>query len=295
MTNIQSRTRKKIPTLAAIALMTALTSSVVPIQSVEAAPSTFNSLSEKNDIHGLWTYIEDHADSGAPASVTVWLRRLEALQQKRVAGLEQALSQESVQQALMEKDGIYGDWKRGTRTGNAQADKLLIEIEKNGYVLDSTEGYFFPKIDYLRYMKYAPYTTSRYASYLKIRSDETKSELTKDAGLIVSWNELLNRAERQSRYLMLYPNSPETKVVDDLYRQSLHIVLYGTDNVPLFDETGHLDAYAKAAYLQQIKKGGNTPFAKMLAQYTALLQKNGWALNTKIENFRDARNPWELQ
>lgn len=295
MNEAKNRTRKKIPALAAMALMTALTGSILPAERVEAAaaPSGFNAASAKSDVSGMWNYIEKNATSSSPASVTVWLRRLEAVQNKRLPGLEEALSREPIQDALMNTDGIYGDWKKGTRTGNAQADKLLAEIENNGYVLDSTEGYFFPKIDYLRYMKQASRTTDRYADYLKIRSDETISELTKDAGLIVSWEELTERAERQSLYLASYPKTPETAVVQQMYDQSLYIVLYGTDNVPLFDyETRKIDPEAKAAYQKQIRTNSQSSFTKLLRNYTRVLEQNGGTLTKSVEAFRDVRNPW---
>lgn len=295
MNEPKKRTRKKIPALAAMALMTALTGSILPAERVEAsaAPSGFNAVSAKSDVSGMWTYIEKNAASSSPASVTVWLRRLETVQNKRLPGLEEALSREPIQDALMNTDGIYGDWKKGTRTGNAQADKLLAEIENNGYVLDSTEGYFFPKIDYLRYMKQASRTTGRYADYLKIRSDETISELTKDAGLMVSWKELVERAERQSRYLVSYPNTPETETVQQMYDQSLYIVLYGTDNVPLFDyDTRKIDPEAKAAYQKQIRTKSQSPFTKLLRNYTRVLEQNGGTLTKSVEAFRDVRNPW---
>ncbi len=341
----KNRIRKKIPALAAMALMTALTGSILPAERVQAAPSGkesansrreakstfpaskpsryiaassesrnaemaaisrsssmradlaasgFNAVSAKGDVSGMWTYIEKNAASSSPASVTVWLRRLETVQNKRLPGLEEALSKEPVQDALMNTEGIYGDWKKGTRTGNAQADKLLAEIEKNGYVLDSTEGYFFPKIDYLRYMKQSSRVTKPYADYLKIRSDETVSELTKDAGLIVSWDELVARAERQSQYLASYPKTPETVIVQQMYDQSLYIVLYGTDNVGLFDyETLKIDPEAKTAYKKQIRTASQSPFTKMLRNYMRVLEKGNDKLTQAMETFREARNPWK--
>lgn len=297
MNESKNRTRKKIPALAAMALMTALTGSILPAERVEAAPSNFNAVSAKSDVAGMWNYIEKNAATSSPASVTIWLRRLETVQNKRLPGLEEALSKEAVQDALMMNDKLYdryGNWQRGVRTGHAQTDKLLAEIEKNGYVLDSTEGYFFPKIDYVRYLKQASRVTERYADYLQIRSDETVSELTKDAGLIVSWDELVARAERQSQYLANYPNTPETVVVQRMYDQSLYIVLYGTENVWLFDyETLQIDPEAKAAYKKQIQTGSQSPFTKMLRNYIRVLEKGNDKLTPSMKTFREARNPWQ--
>lgn len=336
MTEPKNRTRKKIPALAAMALMTALTGSILPAERVQAAPSGnesakgnreakstaptlkprrsttptessavptelaasgFNALSAKSDVTGMWSYIEKNAASSTPSSVTAWLRRLETVQNKRLPSLEEALSKEAVQDALMMTDKLYdsyGNWQRGVRTGHAQTDKLLAEIEKNGYVLDSTEGYFFPKIDYLRYMKQSSRVTKPYADYLKIRSDETVSELTKDAGLIVSWDELVARAERQSQYLASYPKTPETTTVQQMYDQSLYIVLYGTENVWLFDyETLKIDPEAKAAYKKQIQTSSQSPFTKMLRNYMRVLEKGDDKLTQAMKIFREARNPWK--
>ncbi|NGZ77933.1 hypothetical protein [Saccharibacillus alkalitolerans] len=349
------RSRKKIPALAAMALMTALTGSVLPAERASAAPSgsetpksgreakaspngskqrrsaerfaadgsadpaapipasaaygeppslptasaassDFAKLTAKGNVQGMWRYIDAHAASASPASVTVWLHRLEAVQFKRLAPLEESLSGSEVQAALMNADLFAedGSWKRGVRTGLPQADALLRELETDGYVLDTTEGYYFPKIDYERYLKYADDVGRRYADYLTIRADETRSELTKDAGLIVSWEELLDRAERQRLYLERYPSSPESDTVGQMYAQSLYIVLYGTDNVPLFDfRTGEIDPDARAAYKRKAAEGGPSSFAKMLRGYVRLLEQGGGKLTRQAEAFREARNPWK--
>ncbi|CAM3577241.1 MULTISPECIES: hypothetical protein [Saccharibacillus] len=334
MSGTRNRTSKKIPALAAIALMTALTGSAFPAEraaaasagqepspsgreakaaqngsklrrdhaaasagetSGEAAAAAFAKLSARSDVPGMWKHIEAQAAKSAPSTVTVWLRRLEAVQAKRLTSMEEQLGAEKVQSALSgTKLFGYADgrWLRGARTGNAAADALLREIETEGYVLDVTEGYYFPKIDYERYRKQADRVSRRYAEYLTIRADETRSEVTKDAGLIVSWQELLERAERQSVYLQRYPDSPESAVVAQMYRQSVYLVLYGTDNVPLFDSaTRRIDPDAEAAYERQVRKGGTSAFARMLRAYVGVLEQGGGKLTPAAEKFRDARNP----
>ncbi|WP_172253524.1 hypothetical protein [Saccharibacillus deserti] len=356
MSGTRNRTSKKIPALAAIALMTALTGSVLPPERAAAAPagqerpgsgretkapqngtkprreaagsqaapasgeaadlpsamplrsgasasgnaasaaSAFAKLAAANDVPRMWAYIDSRAEASSPAAVTVWLRRLEAVQTKRLIALDEQLSAENVQQALMRTDQFDskdGSWLRSVRTGVPKADALLKEMAAQGYVLDTAEGYYFPKIDYERYRKYASEVSARYAAYLTIRADETRSELTKDAGLIVSWAELLERAERQSLYLHNYPNSPEDEVVMRMYRQSLYIALYGTDNVPLFDhENQRIEPDAKKAYERQVRKSGQSPFARSLRGYMRVLADGGGKLTPAADAYREAQDPW---
>ncbi|GEM_PF-4499501 len=301
MNTAKNRARKKIPALAAMALMTALTGSILPASASAAAPAAqasqaaaFNKLAAAGSVSGMWTFIESRASSASQASVTIWLRSLEAAQNKRLVSLEEELSAEKVQDALMNAD-LYENaaWTKGARTGVAQADKLLDEITSQGYVLDTTEGYYFPKIDYERYLKYAKRVVPRYAEYLKLRADDTRSEMTKDAGLIISWDELVDRAERQSLYLQRYPNTPETKVVKEMYEQSLYITLYGTDNVQLFDyETNVMDYQARKAYQHHLALKSSSPYSQTLRGYMKVLEKSNFKFSKAAAAFRDARNPW---
>lgn len=301
MNTAKNRARKKIPALAAMALMTALTGSILPASASAAAPAAqasqaaaFNKLAAAGNVSGMWTFIESRASSASQASVTIWLRSLEAAQNKRLVSLEEELSAEKVQDALMNAD-LYENaaWTKGARTGVAQADKLLDEITSQGYVLDTTEGYYFPKIDYERYLKYAKRVVPRYAEYLKLRADDTRSEMTKDAGLIISWDELVDRAERQSLYLQRYPNTPETKAVKEMYEQSLYITLYGTDNVQLFDyETNVMDYQARKAYQRHLALKSSSPYSQTLRGYMKVLEKSNFKFSKAAAAFRDARNPW---
>lgn len=301
-----NRSRKKIPALAAVALMTALTGSILPASASAAAAApaaqtsptaAFNKLAAAGSVSGMWAFIESRSSSASQATVTVWLRSLEAAQNKRLISLEEELAAEKVQDALMNAD-LYENaaWTKGERTGVAQADKLLDEIASQGYVLDTTEGYYFPKIDYERYLKYAKRVTPRYAEYLTVRVDDTRSEMTKDAGLIITWQELTQRAERQSRYLKKYPNTPETKAVEDMYAQSLYIALYGTDNVPLFDyDTQVMDYQARKAFQKHLALKTDSPFSQTLRSYMKILEKSGFKLSKAAQTFRDAHNPWEIR
>lgn len=302
-----NRARKKIPALAAMALMTALTGSILPAPTAAAAAApatqtsptaTFNKLAAAGNVSGMWTFIQSRVGLSSPASLEVWLRRLEAVQEKRRDALEEEMATEQVQNALMQAD-LYdneGRWTRTARTGVPKADALLDEITSQGYVLDSAEGYFFPKLDYEKYLKYAKEVTPRYARYLAIRADDTRSELTYDAGLVVTWDELLERAERQSAYLVQYPKSPETPVVAEMYKQTLFITLYGVDNTPLFDyETHVMDYYARKAYQRHAALKSDTPFSNTLRSYMKILEKSGFKLSKSAEAFRDARNPWVIE
>ena len=81
--------------------------------------------------------------------------------------------------------------------------------------METAEGMFFPVIDYEFYRRYLAYLDSDFREYIEIMSLESSEPPAKDAALVIGWDEVIERALRQEKFLISFPESskvPEVKI-----------------------------------------------------------------------------------
>lgn len=167
-----------------------------------------------------------------------------------------------------------------------EASKLLEGTINLGYKVETTEGAFFPIIDYSFYQKYFAYVTSDIKDYISIMTEESDGVPVKDAGLVISWEELLERACNQEKFLAEHKESVKFEDIKALYREYVTFAIYGLDNTPLFNyEDKIMNDDAKEAYEKIITK--NSKLSQALKDYYDIIEKNGFKLTDNVENFRD--------
>lgn len=167
-----------------------------------------------------------------------------------------------------------------------EARNLLEETINLGYKVETTEGAFFPIIDYSFYEKYSAYVTSDIKDYISIMVEESGKVPAKDAGLVISWGELLERAFNQEEFLTEHKESVKFEDIKTLYKEYVIFAIYGLDNTPLFNyEDKIMNDDAKEAYKKVITK--NSKFSQVLKEYYDIIEKNGFKLTDNVEYFRD--------
>lgn len=167
-----------------------------------------------------------------------------------------------------------------------KAKKLLGETINLGYKIESTEGAFFPIIDYSFYEKYSAYATPDIKDYISIMVEESSKIPAKDAGLVISWDEILKRALNQEKFLAEHKDSVKFEDIKALYKEYVTFAVYGLDNTPLFIYGAKkMNDDAKEAYEKVIAKNGK--LSQALKEYYGIIEKNGFKLNDNVENFRD--------
>ena len=164
---------------------------------------------------------------------------------------------------------------------------LLKETMSMGYKVETAEGMFFPIQDYGYLKKFSPYAGENIKVYIDIMAVESEKVPAKDAALVISWDEVLERAFSQEDYLEKYGDSVEADSVKELYGKYRTFILFGLNNTPLFSyEDKTMDKDARAAYEKAAKSNGDSELGKLLDSYMKVIEKNGYKLTDEVDKFR---------
>ncbi|WP_020617624.1 hypothetical protein [Paenibacillus daejeonensis] len=128
--------------------------------------------------------------------------------------------------------------------------ELILSKLKGNYTFITTEGSFFPIVDYGAFQAYEDTLSYDLVAYINLKAMESDEISASDGGLIVGWDELARRLLTAEDYLKLYAGSPEADEVRDIYLNDyLPKYMYGLNNTPNYDfETMQVTAEAKASY-----------------------------------------------
>jgi hypothetical protein len=100
--------------------------------------------------------------------------------------------------------------------------------------------------------KYSDNISPEYMEYVNVMTRESNEIFSRDAGLMISWDELAFRLINCEKFLTGYPaETVRKKVVGDLYMYYLVSYLIGQNNTPAYSYENNkvnpevLDSYAK--------------------------------------------------
>jgi hypothetical protein len=126
---------------------------------------------------------------------------------------------------------------------------------------------------------------------MTVESDQAS---VKDAGLVIGYQQLVNRALTQERFVQQFPKSNRTAQVRSLFDNYKIYTFYGTNNTPLFDyESKKMQPNAIKGYtaLLQYTKTGNSPYLNLLRKFMDLAADNDYKLTKEVEKFRSTNVP----
>ncbi|NLM43909.1 MAG: hypothetical protein GX201_07865 [Clostridiales bacterium] len=167
-----------------------------------------------------------------------------------------------------------------------EVKRILKETYELGYKVDTSEGIFFPIIDYSFYEKYSQYLTEDMKDYIGIMAVESDKMPAKDAGLVISWEEVLERAFNQESFLEKHKDSVKYEDIKNLYNKYVSFIVYGIDNTPLFKHVeSTMNDEAKIAYQNSIDKDSN--LSRILKEYYEVIEREGFKLTDNVKKFRD--------
>lgn len=249
----------------------------------------FNNLMANNpEISEVIQFLEDNVSKVSPENVSVMVLALEDLQVNSLSTFEQKFtSSEELQvklRALFE--GIV-DTSKIENIDDAEIKSLLEETKNSGYKIETAEGYYFPIIDYQFYKTYTSKATEEIQDYIDIMAVESNQVPAKDAALMISWSEVVERALVQESFIKQYPNSKRLDEITELYKRYEMFTFFGLNNTPLFSyDTKKIDPEAKAVFLDAISKGLASDYTKMLKSFLDVLAKNNDTLTNEVDAFR---------
>ena len=175
---------------------------------------------------------------------------------------------------------------------NSKVKALMEDTRNNGFRVETTEGVFMPVLDYQKHLQYQQYVEADLKDYIQLRFVESSQIAAKDASLMISWEQVLERALNQEDFLVKYPDSVKWKDVRRLMSNYEFFLLFGVDNTPLFSyETGAMDPQVKNLYEKTIAEPAykDNQIVIMLSDYMKLLKASNWKLSAQAEQFRTDR------
>ncbi|WFA83439.1 hypothetical protein [Paenibacillus amylolyticus] len=290
--SFQSAKRKGMRTfITATAILMLLQTAVAPLSGVAAAASsstdtkvttassttiykTFQPmLYKKNDLPAADTYLESHINQVTTYHATLMVLQLENARNKALTAMTDRLLVPNVQDKMIKAYKWNDSFTQlMSRTNDTSLRALLQQARDSGYRLVMLEGSLYPIMNYMAFQKYISYVKPDIKQYINIMAVETSNLAADDGALVIGYQEILNRALNQERFLNEYPKSNRVQQVKNLMNNYTMYTFYGLNNTPLFDyETNKMTANAQ--------KG-----------YKAVLQRNSSedsAFLTKLEKFMD--------
>lgn len=200
------------------------------------------------------------------------------IQQKFGAGIQQKLAE--VYKPKFDLTDLGG-------IQNQQLKQLLEESRDGGYKVETAEGSYFPVINYEVYKQYQDRVTADIKEYINIMAVESNNPPAKDAAIIIAWDEVLNRAINQEKFIKQYPDSAKITDVKQQFKRYISFTLYGANNTPLFDyDTKTLVPEAKAKYVQVVQGSVKSEFVDAVREYLNIVEKNNNKLTNEVINYR---------
>ncbi len=250
----------------------------------------FETLMAKEDITvvELMQYIDENLAVVSKEKAVVLVKGLERVQKANLHLWEKNFENEALQKEMAR---IYQEngWKLDDLNGIQDSELMSIVLEaiNNGFKVETAEGYFFPVIDYAFYDKYHEAVTPDLAEYFQIMAVESDQTPVKDAALMISWEEIVNRAERQEEFIKDYGNSTQIKAMEELLKRYVTFALFGCNNTPLFSyDTKEIASEAKEAYLKRSWDEEQGSFSALMEEYLEVLEENDYRLTKEVDEFR---------
>ncbi|MFW5649110.1 MAG: hypothetical protein ACOCG5_08485 [Candidatus Alkaliphilus sp. MAG34] len=239
------------------------------------------------DLSKTIKFIDENVDKVSKGGASLMISLLEEAHNNHLQNFEENFFHSDIQEGFIDVFNSGTDLEDIENIDNEELNKLLAETKNMGYRVETVEGMFFPIIDYRFYEKYNCYVTEDMKAYIEIMSIESTEIPARDAGLAVSWDELIDRAIRQEGFITEYPDSIQIDKTKKIFSNYINFIFYGLDNTPLFNHGDNsIRDNAKKAYLETIKSESDSKLIETLADFVNVLEQNDYKLTGDVNDFR---------
>lgn len=183
------------------------------------------------------SYLINHIDEAGLWYATQMTLQLENAQKAELPKYRGKLEAEAVRQAIdaaVRKNGLtYASLLNNIKDPKIRA--VLIEGRDNGYIIRTSEGMYYPAMNYESYKAFKPYIKTDIGTYLDMMAAESNRPSLKEAAIIISWNELLARTLVMEEFVSRYPLSDRLEAVKlALWSKKVNLFI-GSGNSPAYD------------------------------------------------------------
>jgi len=263
--------------------------SVVQENKEDKLMAEFMALTEENpkpDV--IIEFLNENIAGVSKGSASKMLEELEKAQKNYLSQLEDKYYNNEIIQSSLSR--IYISEFDLNKIDDIQDEKLkslLEETREMGYKVETAEGMYFPIMNYEYMKKYSSYAEDDIKNYIDIMAVETNKVPAKDAALMLSWDEVIERALAQEVFIKKYESSDKVNSINELKKRYLTFMLFGLNNTPLFSyDTKAMDPEAKEVYAKAVKYNGNSELMQMLGKYMEVLEKSNYKLSDEADKFR---------
>lgn len=202
----------------------------------------------------------------------------------------------------MEREGEYyvqtekikwtDDDYQAVSTGKFDLNKypLTRKLAENGFSLAQGEGMIFPVVDWRRLHDYfGPKVSPGMKSYIGQELIEETEQVWDDGGIIVSLEDLADRAVFWEKFTNEHPYFPLVGEARESARWMRLVLVNGADNTPTFnyeDQSIAPDFRKVWTYITQKYPG--TELAKVCEEISGLCAAEGWKRTKKVEDWQTA-------
>ncbi len=212
--------------------------------------------------------------------------KLEEKQKEYLFLLEQTFYTIELQEKFQEEDDYEKNLSDSEELSDPDLKELVAGIVRDGFKIGRAEGSYFPIIDYSYYDKYRRYATAEIGEYVTLMQVESDQASMADGGLIVTWGEVIQRAQAQEAFLTTYPESVRAEEVAVLFDRYRNALLNGLPNTPIFDyDNDILKAEVRSAFENALKGDREGELLRMLASFMEVLGDGDYQLTKEVKAF----------
>ncbi|MDF2524641.1 MAG: hypothetical protein K0R31_2282, partial [Clostridiales bacterium] len=233
-------------------------------------------------------FIDKNVSNVSKGNASIMVTGLEERQRKGLPVLEgKYFNGEAIQNKMSKVYKVDFDLNKLDSIQDKEVKDLLTETKDSAYKVETAEGTFFPVINYEYYKKYSTYVNTDIKDYIDIMAVESNKVPAKDAALMIGWDEIINRALIQEKFIKNNASSVKVSDVRQLLKKYFSFMIFGANNTPLFSyETKTIKPEAKTVYLNAVKNNGDSKIIQVLGKYMDLLSKTNYKLNDDVDKFR---------
>jgi len=302
--SFQNKGVRTLLTATAIAML--LQTAVAPVAGIaSAAPATNTKVTsaassaiyksfqtmlyKKNGLPAADRYLESKISQVTPYHATLMVLQLENARFKALDAITDRMLVPNVQDQMQK---IY-KWNDSftqlmSRTKDKNLRSLLQQARDSGYRLTAIEGSLYPIMNYAAFDKYTSYVNKDIKQYIRIMAVETNNISTEDGGLMIGYQEMLNRALNQEQFLKDFPDSNRKNRVQMLMNEYTLYTFYGLDNTPLFDyDTNIMDANAQKGYKAVLQRTASedSDFVKKLDAFMNVVAESKFEKTEAVDKW----------
>lgn len=244
---------------------------------------------EEVDLKEVITFMKENISKVNKKSASKMVSDFEQVQSDYLQTWSEQFYREEIQQAfLVASEGFTVDLNNPDNLAEENIKNLILSSKELGYKLEMAEGSFFPVVEYSFYEQFLPYVMEDMNGYILLMVAESNEPPMKDAGIVISYEEIIKRVLLQESFLNEYPDSELLEKVQELYNKYEYITFFGAPNTPLFDyNTKVISEKAKAAYEAALETESDSEFLVKLSEFMNILNENNFKLEDEADAYRN--------